>query len=224
MAITESNNDLEKEKELAIKEAKEIVLDILKKHLTGKYFDESYAKTWGDNIIQEIEEELKETCQAYGFVIFFYMSDTTAFVSDHRCVNYKKTDMCFLVPFHTDDFYSEVRIMLTKIHKKMDNFLDYINPEVSLKIHQKMVTHLDRRKFIYDKMGGILDDIADNINDILLDNDNFPCSYNICYINKIPTKGLYFTYKVSRLDYSPIFSTFATPTLACRSYLFMLNN
>ena len=87
-----------------------------------------------------------------------------------------------------------------------------------------MVDSLDRRKYIYDKMEKIVDNIVADVNNILLEKKDMPCSYHISFINELPTKGLYFTYKVVNLEYAPVFCTFTTPTLACHTYLFMVNN
>ena len=219
MEINEDNRDD------VLEQIKKIASNTLEKHLRGQGYYQDWAKRWGNNIIQEIEKQLKEIFEEkYGIIIAFYMSDTTAYVSNHKCVYYSSTDFYFIVPYNTKFFYSEVRVFLTKIRKKLNNFIDFINPELSFRINQKMVEHLDRRKFIFDKMQGIVENIAIQVNNILLEKKDMPCSYHICFINELPTKGLYFTYKAINLEYAPVFCTFTTPTCACHTYLFMVNN
>ena len=168
MEINEDNRDD------VLEQIKKIASNTLEKHLRGQGYYQDWAKRWGNNIIQEIEKQLKDIFEEkYGIIIAFYMSDTTAYVSNHKCVYYSSTDFYFIVPYNTKFFYSEVRVFLTKIRKKLNNFIDFINPELSFRINQKMVEHLDRRKFIFDKMEGIVENIAIQVNNILLEKKKY---------------------------------------------------
>ena len=198
----------------------------LEKHLFGRKFDKEKVKKWGEYIIDEIHEILEKKYSHYGFCIFFYMSDKTSFVSDSRCVYYTKTDVKFVVSYHTNDFYSEIRLYATVKKVPLKNFFnDNMNDsDINMKINKKISELLDDRTFDYDIFTKVLDNLCLDINNLLLERKNRPCSNHIGYINKLPLRGIYSYYKVYDLEFAPIFFTYTRDTFTCRIYLFFINN
>ncbi len=85
---------------------KGIIKPILEKNLSCRTFNKENVKNWGENIMSEIHQTISEIYPQFGYGIFFYMSEKTAYVSNHRSIYYKKTDLMLVVSYKTDDFYS----------------------------------------------------------------------------------------------------------------------
>ena len=208
-----------------LEEMKKVSKNVLEKHLDCRRFIPEKVKIWGDDIISEIYSILSQKYPQYGFCIFFYMSDITAYVSDNRCIYYSETDVKFVVPFNTNDFYSEIRLFATKKRNNLKNFLDNINnSELLMNINKKISNLLSDRKFVFEHFQKLLDSLCLEINNLLLARNNRPCSYHIGFINKLPTQGIYFHYKFFNLEFLPIFFSYSNDSFNCRIYLFFLNN
>ena len=202
-----------------------IIQDTLKKHLMGRKFNEDNVKKWGNIIIDEIYKALSNKYPQYGYCIFFYISDITAFVSNYETIYYKKTDIKIFEYYHTDNIYSEIRMIATKIEGQMNNFLNNAkDKELSSAINQKLSDHLEGRTFNFELFQKVIENICEDINKILLARDNKPCSMHVGYINKRPTKGIYFYYKFFNLKLYPILFYYEKKSFTCRIYLFLINN
>ena len=208
-----------------LEEMKKVSKNVLEKHLGCRRFISEKVKIWGDDIISEIYSILSQKYPQYGFCIFFYMSDITAYVSDNRSIYYSETDVKFVVPFNTNDFYSEIRLFATKKRNNLKNFLDNINnSELLMNINKKISNLLSDRKFVFEPFQKLLDSLCLEINNLLLARNNRHCSYHIGFINKLPTQGIYFHYKFFNLEFLPIFFSYSNDSFNCRIYLFFLNN
>ena len=215
----------EQEKKIVRKRMRDIAFNTLKNHLTDKRFDQNECKTWGKDIINEIEVAFKQNFKDYGLIITFYISDTTAYQSNHRSIDYNDTDYKCVVCFYNDYLYSSVRMLINKINSKVDNFLDNINPENSLTINNNLMELLERRKYDSDTMEEIAETLVIGINKMLLEKKNdMPCSYHICYIIRGPANKVYYTYKVFNLNVIPSIFTFSNPNFVSQIILFMINN
>ena len=210
--------------DLIINEMRQICKNIQEKHLDGRKFDMQKIKQWSENIINDIEVSLKKKYPQYGYGIFFYISDITAFRSSSRTIYYTETDITLVQPYDTNDFYSEIRIFANKKYSKRNNFLENISSDEIIKINKKLIESLEGREFIYEKCVKYLDNLCLDINNILLDRKNRPCSYHVGFINKLPIKNIYFTYKFFDLEYMPFFFSYSNDSLSCNLYLFIVNN
>ena len=213
--------------ETILNEMKTLSKNILEKHLMARKFNKDKVKKWGDLIIDEIHVTISKKYPQYGLCIFFYISDKTSYVSDNRCIFYSKTDVKFVVEYHTDDFFSEIRILATK--KNTGSIKDFLsnmnNSELFLSINQKISDLLEDRTYNHELFKKVIDNICFDINEILLEKkNNRPCSYHIGYINKLPLKGIYSYYKIFDLEFSPIFFTYKNDSFTCRIDLFLINN
>ena len=208
-----------------LEEMKKVSKNVLEKHLDCRRFIPEKVKIWGDDIISEIYSILSQKYPQYGFCIFFYMSEATAYVANDRCIFYSETDVVFAITFNTNDFYSEIRLFATKKRNNLKNFLDNINnSELLMNINKKISNFLSDRKFVLEPFQKLLDSLCLEINNLLLARNNRPCSYHIGFINKLPTKGIYFHYKFFNLEFLPIFFSYSNDSFNCRIYLFFLNN
>ena len=205
-------------------EIKEKCKNILEKYLEGRKLNKDKIKNWGDSIIEDIEQYLTEKYPYYGFGISFYISDITAFTSNANCIYFTSTDDYFVQPYNTKDFYSEIRVFANKIHSKVDNFADNMPAEYMMKINQKLRDILENRTFVYDNCVKWIKNIVDDVNSVILKRPNRPCSYHIGFINALPTKNLYFTYKFIKLEYMPFFFSYSNDSLLNSLYLFVVNN
>ena len=181
-------------------------------------------KNWGEKTITDIEDYLNKKFPEYGFGIFFYISERTDYVSKDQCISYAKTDKNFVQCYNTNDFYSEIRIFSNKKQSTKKDFLENISPDHIMNINQKLREHLESRTFTYDNCLKSIGNIVNDINDILLKRKNMPCSCHIGFINMLPMKGSYFTYKFINLEYMPLFFSYSNDSLSSNLYLFIVNN
>ena len=208
-----------------LEEMKKVSKNVLEKHLDCRKFNSEKVKILGDDIITEIYSILSKKYPQYGFCISFYMSDITTFLSDSQCIYYSETDLFFVVPFNTNEFYSEVRLFAAKKRNTLKNFLDNINnSELLMNINKKISNLLSDREFVYEPFQKLLNSLCLEINNLLLERKDRPCSYHIGFINKLPTKGIYFHYKFFNLEFLPVFFSYSNDSFNCRIYLFLLNN
>ncbi len=175
-------------------------------------------------IITDIENYLNKKFPEYGFGIIFYISERTAYVSSNNSIRYTKTDYSFVQTYNTKDFYSEIRIFSNKKYSTKIDFLENISADNIMKINKKLSEHLESKTFIHDKCVKYIENIVNDINYILMTRSNRPCSYHVGFINSLPIKGLYFTYKFINLEYMPLFFSYSNDSLSSNLYLFIVNN
>ena len=230
-ASIDSNNNKEKEKEKEEldkseieKEMKEICNNILIKHLDGRPYEKDKLPKWTELILNDVSLELKKKYPDYGYGIIFYISDKTNYVSSSKSVLYPKTDLNFLQVFNTKDFYSEIRVFANKKYTPRKDFLKNISPTEILKINNILKDILECRSYKSDKCNNYMENIVNDINSVLIERTNRPCSFHVCFINKLPIKNIYFNYIFNDLDYMPLFFTYANDSLSCIVYLFIVDN
>ena len=230
-ASIDSNNNKEKEKEKEEldkseieKEMKEICNNILIKHLDGRPYEKDKLPKWTELILNEVSIELKKKYPDYGYGIIFYISDKTNYVSSSKSVLYPKTDLNFLQVFNTKDFYSEIRVFANKKYTPRKDFLKNISPTEILQINNILKDILECRSYKSDKCNNYMENIVNDINSVLIERTNRPCSFHVCFINKLPIKNIYFNYIFNDLDYMPLFFTYANDSLSCIVYLFIVDN
>ena len=230
-ASIDSNNNKEKEKEKEEldkseieKEMKEICNNILIKHLDGRPYEKDKLPKWTELILNDVSIELKKKYPDYGYGIIFYISDKTNYVSSSKSVLYPKTDLNFLQVFNTKDFYSEIRVFANKKYTPRKDFLKNISPTEILKINNILKDILECRSYKSDKCNNYMENIVNDINSVLIERTNRPCSFHVCFINKLPIKNIYFNYIFNDLDYMPLFFTYANDSLSCIVYLFIVDN
>ena len=230
-ASIDSNNNKEKEKEKEEldkseieKEMKEICNNILIKHLDGRPYEKDKLPKWTELILNDVSIELKKKYPDYGYGIIFYIQDKTNYVSSSKSVLYPKTDLNFLQVFNTKDFYSEIRVFANKKYTPRKDFLKNISPTEILNINNILKDILECRSYKSDKCNNYMENIVNDINSVLIERTNRPCSFHVCFINKLPIKNIYFNYIFNDLDYMPLFFTYANDSLSCIVYLFIVDN
>ena len=210
------------DKNIVLENMKKICENILFNNLKGKEYIIEKVKIWGETIITEIKDSLTKMYPEFGYGIFFYISKATAYVSHGKCIYFKNTDNAFCVSCNNNYLYSEIRVFANKISYK--NFFYNIEEDSILKINETILSCLKNKTFVFEEFKKVVDNLAENINSILLKRNQRPCSYHVCYINKLPIKNLYFTYKFFNLEYKPLFFSYSNDSLSCCCYLFIVNN
>ena len=211
-------------KDLMINNIKQICKDILEKHLDGRKLVMEKIEKWGETIINDIEDILKKKYREFGFGIFFYISDKTAYTCSSTGIFYSDTDINLTQKFNTNDFYSYIRIFANKKYSTKENFSQNISAKDIMKINKILKNSLEDRTFIYDKCLKYIENIVLDVNNILLNRKIRPCSYHVGFINELPIKNLYFTYKFIDLEYMPLFFSYSNDSLSSNLYLFIVNN
>jgi len=209
--------------ELNSQNIKEICKKYLEKHLEGRKYDKEKNEKWGEMIIDDIKNELLKDYPGFGFGIFFYISEKTNYVSDAHAIYYGKTDVILVQTYFVDYFYSEIRVFANKKYSNLKNFLDNINNDIILKINQKFADSLEGRSYS-NNCSNYAKNIKNDVNEILLNRSIRPCSYHVCFINKLPIKDFYFTFKFVNLQFMPLFFTYTNDSLSSRLYVFIVDN
>ena len=228
-ASAESNNKEKEEKEEFNKEElekdmKEIAKSILIKHLDGRKYEKEKLPKWTELILQDISLDLRKKYPEYAYGIVFYISDKTNYVSSSKSVLYPKTDLNFLQVFNTSDFYSEVRVFANRKYNPRKDFAQNITPTEIMKINNKLKEILENKSYKSDMCNNYIENIVNDVNNILIERTNRPCSFHVCFINKLPVKHIYFNYTFVDLDYMPFFFTYANDSLSSILYLFIVDN
>ena len=206
------------------KDMKEICNNILIKHLDGRPYEKDKLPKWSELILNDTSNELKKKYPEYGYGIIFYISDKTNYVSSSKSVLYPKTDLNFLQVYNSKDFYSEVRVFANKKYNPRKDFMKNISPTDIMKINDTLKNILECRSYKSDKCNNYIENIVNDVNSILIERTNRPCSFHVCFINKLPVKHIYFNYTFVDLDYMPFFFTYANDSLSSILYLFIVDN
>ena len=201
-ASGESNNKEKEEfdKGEVEKDMKEICNNILIKHLDGRDYEKDKLSKWSELILNDTANELKKKYPEYGYGIIFYISDKTNYVSSSKSVLYPKTDLNFLQVFNSKDFYSEVRVFANKKYNPRKDFMKNISPTEILKINNTLKDILECRSYKSDKCNNYMENIVNDINSVLIERTNRPCSFHVCFINKVPVKDIYYNYLFHNLE------------------------
>ena len=228
-ALAESNNKEKEEKEEFNKEElendmKEIAKSILIKHLDGRKYEKEKLPKWTELILHDISLELRKKYPEYAYGIVFYISDKTNYVSSSKSVLYPKTDLNFLQVFNTNDFYSEVRVFANRKYNPRKEFANNITPTEIMKINNKLKEILENKSYKSDMCNNYIENIVNDVNNILIERTNRPCSFHVCFINKVPVKDIYYNYLFYNLEYMPFHFSYVNDSLSCILYLFIVNN
>ena len=202
-----------------------IVKDILEKQLACRTFTEDKVKTWGDEIMEKIYQQLKEIYPQYGYGMLFYMSDISAYVSNAKKVCYQSTDITLLVSHQTVNIYSEIRLIAYLKRGTIPNFSSYIlnYRDLFLNVNNKLFDNLSGRTFDYDKFPDIILDVLNDVYKMFTSLENNPCFYLPGYINEQPEITC-FHHKFFDLEYLPVTFEFSNNSFICRLFLFLINN
>ena len=93
-----------------------------------------------------------------------------------------------------------------------------------MKINDTLKNILECRSYKSDKCNNYIENIVNDVNSILIERTNRPCSFHVCFINKLPVKHIYFNYTFVDLDYMPFFFSYANDSLSSILYLFIVDN
>ena len=229
----EPNNKKEKEeieekevlnKEELEKDMKEIAKSILIKHLDGRKYEKEKLPKWTELILHDTSFELRKKYPEYAYGIVFFISDKTNYVSSSKSVLYPKSDLNFLQVYNSKDFYSEIRVFANKKYNPRKDFMKNISPTEIMKINDTLKNILECRSYKSDKCNNYIENIVNDVNSILIERTNRPCSFHVCFINKLPVKHIYFNYTFVDLDYMPFFFSYANYSLSSILYLFIVDN
>ena len=188
----------EYDKKVIEKEIKEIAKNILIKYLDGREYE---------------KEKLP-----------FYISEKTSYISSSKSVLYPKSDLNILQVFNTNEFYSELRIFANKKYIPRKDFNENITPTDIMKINTKLKDILENKTYKSDMCNKYIENIVNEVNNILIERNNRPCSYHVCFINKLPMKDIYFNYIFYNIEYMPFYFSYSNDSLSSILYVFIVNN
>ena len=203
---------------------KEIAKNILIKYLDGRKYEKDKLPKWSELILHSTSVELKKKYPEYAYGIFFYISEKTNYVSSSKSVLYLKTDLNFLQIFNTTDFYSELRVFANRKYTPRKDFNENMTSTDILKINNKLKEILENKTYKSDLCNNYIENIVNDVNNILIERTNRPCSYHVCFINKVPIKDIYFNYIFYNVEYMPFYFSYSNDSLSCILYLFIVNN
>ena len=204
---------------------KSIAKKTLEKHLEGRTLNMDKIKTWGEMILNDLENEMKNKYPDFAFGFFFFISDkSNYYVSNDNSIMYTNTDKTILEIYNTNDFCSELRIFANKKYSPKGNFNEYMPSNYLLRINKRFHDSLEGRTYNNDTVANFCLNILNDINNILLERTNRLCSFHICFIHQLPLKNTYMDFKFIDLDYMPFFFSYSNDSLCSNLYLFVVNN
>ena len=226
---TKGENELKDDKDefnkgVIEKEIKEISENILIKYLDGRKYEKEKIPKWTELILHDLSKELKKKYPEYAYGIFFYISEKTSYVSSSKSVLYPKTDLNILQIFNTTDFYSELRVFANKKYTPRKDFNENITPTDVMKINTKLKDILENKTYKSDMCSNYIENIVNEVNNILIERTNRPCSFHVCFINKLPIKDIYFNYIFYNIEHMPLYFSYSNDSLSCILYIFIVNN
>ena len=223
--INEQGKENLLEKDLIENDMKDIALKIMAKHLEGRTLIKEKIKIWSDYIMEDVYNSLSKKYPQFGYGIFIFISSQTAYNSNARCVYFPKSDLHLVASFKNNNLYSSLRLCASIKKGKMKNFEDNRNDcEMIMKINNNIANSLENRKYEYEHIDEVIDNIIQDINKILLERKNIPCSYVTGYINKLPTNIINFNYNWFDFEFIPIIFVYSNASLICRVFLFLFSN
>ena len=205
-------------------EMKEIAKNMLVKHLDGRKYEKEKIPKWSELILHDTSLELRKKYPEYAYGIIFYISDKTNYVSSAKSILYPRTDLNFLQIFNTPDFYSELRVFANRKNNPRQDFSSNITPTDIMKINNKLKEILENKTYKSELCNNYIENIVNDVNNILIERSNRPCSFHVCYINKFPIKDIYYDYLFCNVDYMPFYFSYGNDSLSCILYLFIVNN
>ena len=214
----------EYDKKVIEKEIKEIAKNILIKYLDGREYEKEKLPKWTELILHDSCIELKKKYPEYAYGIFFYISEKTSYISSSKSVLYPKSDLNILQVFNTNEFYSELRIFANKKYIPRKDFNENITPTDIMKINTKLKDILENKIYKSDMCNKYIENIVNEVNNILIERNNRPCSYHVCFINKLPMKDIYFNYIFYNIEYMPFYFSYSNDSLSSILYAFIVNN
>ena len=219
------NKNLNSNDDLFTKELKSIAKNNLVKHLEGRTLNMDKIKSWGEMILNDLGNDLKIKYPDYCFGLFFSISDRTNYYSSNsHSIMYTGTDKNIFEIYNTNDFNSEIRIFASKKYYPKPNFKENMPYNYLVRINKRFHDSLEGRTYIGDKIPNYCTNIVNDINNILLERENRPCSFHICFINRLPMKNIHIDIKFIDVDYMPFFFSYSNDSLSSNLYLFVLNN
>ena len=205
-------------------ELKKMAKNNLVKHLEGRTLNMDEVKSWGEMILNDLGNDLKKKYPDFCFGLFFWISNKTNYSSNAQSIMDIKTDKNIIEIYDRNDFYSEVRIFACKKYSPMPNFKENIPYNYLVRINKRFHDSLEGRAYICDKIPNYCQNIVNDINNILLERENRPCSFHICFINQLPMKNMHMDIKFINVDYKPFFFSYSNDSLSSNLYLFAVNN
>ena len=146
------------------------------------------------------------------------------YISSSKSVLYPKSDLNILQVFNTNEFYSELRIFANKKYIPRKDFNENITPTDIMKINTKLKDILENKTYKSDMCNKYIENIVNEVNNILIERNNRPCSYHVCFINKLPMKDIYFNYIFYNIEYMPFYFSYSNDSLSSILYAFIVNN
>ncbi len=225
MSTTTSKPSEQSSIELFKSEIKKMAKDNLLKHLEGREFNIEKIKVWGEMILNDLGNDLKKKYPEFGFGLFFYISDLTNYISNNKSIYYVKTDLTIMEAYNTNHYYSEIRVFANKKYSTKENFNKNMSSKDIMNINKRFHDSLEGRTYNENLVVKYCENIVNDINNILLERaNNRPCSFQICFINKLPIKNIYTDFKFIDLEYMPFFFSYSNDSLSSNLFLFVVNN
>ena len=206
-------------------ELKSIAKKNLVKHLEGRILNMNTIKSWGEMILNDLAIDIKNKYPDFCFGLFFFICDKTNYFTSHsQSIQYTNTDRNIVETYDTNEFNSEVRIFANKKYSPKVNFKDNMPSNYIVRINKRFHDSLEGRKYISGQISNYCQSIVNDINNILLERKNRPCSFHICFIHQLPMKNAYIDFKFIDVDYMPFFFSYSNDSLCSNLYLFVFNN
>ena len=208
---------------------KEIIKEgeiILNKYFYGREYNELEINLWKDSALEEITKFLEKNYQYFGFMVSILVLKLNLTNSDTRNINRNESDISIFVSIISKDLYCIIRINSFKISYSPINILQIFYEKILSEMNKILTKNFDGKKFTENQdFNTINQNIIDELNKYILEkyDKNLPCFCNEIHTIKKPINFEY-NFKVIRLIYIPLMTSYSNDFLFSQLNLLILNN
>ena len=199
---------------------------ILNKYFYGREYNELEINLWKDSALEEITKFLEKNYQYYGFMVSIFVLKLNLTNSDTRNINRNESDISIFVSIISKDLYCIIRINSFKISYSPINILQIFYEKILSEMNKILTKNFDGKKFTENQdFNTINQNIIDELNKYILEkyDKNLPCFCNEIHTIKKPINFEY-NFKLIRLIYIPLMTSYSNDFLFYQLNLLILNN
>ena len=223
MNLNAAPQNISYEAERMTTEIENISNKILEKYFENRDYNKDKIEVWKDYVLEEISNYLDYHYYNYGFVISFN-AIKLGNITETNLINRYNTDNYVTVSIQTNTMFCILTIIFYQIEYSEFDLLNKIKENMIIKMNEILTNNLKGKSYsCYD--------VKQYSKSIVQESDDFfkykiyprPCSCFICSVIEKPVEYL-FDYKVIKLKYVPLITSYSNDSLYGRLIVILLNN
>jgi len=198
---------------------------ILEKYFEKREYDKEKVEKWKNYSLKDIYDYLEKKYNDFGFIIAIIVKKKGNSRTDSRIICRNNTDDFICVNVVSETMFCEIRVYFYKLHNSKISLLDFIEENIILEMNSILTKNLEKKNYTYESAKESVKNIVNELNDYLLKKSvkRRPYSSNICYILEKPMEFI-FNYKIIRLKYIPLITSYSNDSLYSLLILILLEN